>query len=238
VFRSNGADTAVGYTPNATDYRLVSIATSSDGAVVLVGSNGTNIYVSTNSAATWTNRTLPTGFTGDHGWKVAVSWDGTKMVAASSLKPGTLFTSTNSGTTWSKQTSFPNYTASDIAMSSNGSIVYVGIQDVGGRLHRSVDGGATWVALASSPTQYYGAVACSADGRRVMAGPSQRLITAPYFTHETYPAWLRVNTSSGGNLAWSSDYGDTWAPAQCLSHPFLCSVTNALSVNTNPAWWG
>ena len=94
------------------------------------------------------------------GWvSVACSADGTKLVA---VPDGDfIYTSTNSGATWTAAITAPNANWQAVASSTNGSklvaVVYSGL------IYTSTNSGATWTA-ATAPSTNWQAVASSADG--------------------------------------------------------------------------
>jgi uncharacterized repeat protein (TIGR01451 family) len=91
------------------------IASSSDGTKLAAGAYGGYTYTSTDSGATWTERTAP----GSRSWNgLASSSDGSTILAAA--QGNYIFVSTDSGATWTQQTSLGTANWFGVASSSNG----------------------------------------------------------------------------------------------------------------------
>jgi hypothetical protein len=156
------------------------------------------IYVSTNSGATW----KPSGAPVNTWSGVASSADGTKLVAtATRLQSGgpglilsgdgRIYRSANSGLSW-VPTSAPPDDWISVASSADGSkLVAAGSEQI----YSSTDSGATWAAT-TAPSNNWTSVASSADGSRFIAAAS--------------------NTRSG-RIYLSSDSGQSWVPASAPS---------------------
>jgi len=139
-------------------------------------------YKSTDGGTTWTSYTNP-GI--NVAQEMCCSSDGTKVYATG--YPGYIWSSSNSGTSWTQNTSgLPNTYWRSICCSADGAIVYAIANGEYG-VYRSLDSGANWSLLSYTDTLYY-SVACSADGSKVVTcrGYSRELIV-------------------------SSNYGVTWA---------------------------
>lgn len=177
------------------------------------------IFCSTNFGTSWTSNHI-SGITG-----VAMSADGTKMVAAASPY---LWRSTNSGTTWMLAAGapviyYPVVSPSQyVASSADGNkLVYCippGTSGSGsGSIYVSADAGDTWT-LTSAPGEPWLAVASSADGNTLMAAPNT-------FDDDPYPIFLSTNSGAtwttnnspnqiwGDGLASSADGGKLFAAA-------------------------
>ncbi len=198
------------------------VASSADGSTLLAASGtrpyaraGMPLFLSTNAGATWTMTQSPS-----NAWTaVATSADGTKLAAAAATRfptawfsfgDGLIYTSPDSGATWTP-TPAPTNTWRSIASSADGTqLVAVArpywfwdadneLPPIGdGVIVRSSDSGVTWTT-ASAPTNYWASVACSADGTRIVAVSGARW-------HST----LKANIGDGG-IYRSSDSGVTWA---------------------------
>lgn len=131
---------------------------------------------STDSGATWvTGQTANGLYT-----SVATSSDGTKAVAA--RWNGTLYTSADSGATWTFRESNRQWKA--VASSANGSKLVAVVN--GGQIYTSTDSGVTWTPRET--TRDWHGVASSADGTKLGA-----------------VVW-------GGFIYISTDSGATWTP--------------------------
>ena len=162
------------------------VATSADGTKLVAGGgvydndcnfcgsrwSGDAIYFSTNGGATW-KASGPTDI-----WQaIASSADGTKLVAVAQAANGSggIYTSTNSGLTWTAWTNMPANVWSAVASSSDGTRLFAvaGLQIAtqwlqgDGSIYTSTNSGATWTRT-SAPTNDWTAVASSADGTRLV----------------------------------------------------------------------
>jgi photosystem II stability/assembly factor-like uncharacterized protein len=97
--------------------QLTSTASSSDGTRLVATGNGSQIYISTDSGATWVanNSAVSGNLTA-----VASSADGSQLAATSSGS-GHVFTSADSGATWTQRIGAPTASWTDIASSADGS---------------------------------------------------------------------------------------------------------------------
>lgn len=176
------------------------------------------IFCSTNFGTTWTSNQI-NYITG-----VAMSADGTKMVAAASPY---VWRSTNSGTTWTLATGapviyYPVVSPSQyIASSADGNkLVYCippGSDSGPGSIYVSTDSGDTWT-LTSAPGGPWFAVASSADGNTLLAAPyTGALNTYPIcLSTNSGATWTTNNTPNqfwGGGIATSADGGKLFAAA-------------------------
>lgn len=122
----------------------------------------------------WSLASVPTNY---HWKSVAVSADGSKLVAVataltSPLTPGGIYISTNSGTSWAESLSGANLDCQAVASSADGRKVTVAMHGVGGTnwapVYLSVDSGLTWTQTLSA-WRFSQAIAASADGTRLAA---------------------------------------------------------------------
>jgi photosystem II stability/assembly factor-like uncharacterized protein len=159
-----------------------SIASSSDGTKMVATSSAVsagNVWVSGNSGQSWTG----TSASGDASvWQaVASSADGTKLYAAAG-NGGSLFFSTNSGSTWSPVASSAT-TWSSIACSADGTRLVGGTS--GKALYTTLNGTFITTYTAGAPVT---SVASSANGTDLVAG------------------------TAGGDLYVSLNAGSSWTP--------------------------
>ena len=149
-----------------TDVNWVSLASSADGTqLVAAGGYPTwSVYVSTNAGAGWTETTQNIGF-----GCVACSADGTRVVGVQN-NDGYIFTSTNSGATFT-QTSAPQCYWLFLTSSSDGAeLAAVGQTGQPGpiQIYTSGDSGNTW-RLTSATQAGWAALPSWADGTRLVA---------------------------------------------------------------------
>src|SRR5437773_1755711 len=168
-----------------------SVASSADGIKLVAAGRGNGsynealphpIYTSADSGMTWTQTSAPTNTTI---WSsVASSANGTKLAAVGQSfdfntggrSGGQIYTSADSGMTWT-QTSAPTNTIwSSVASSADGTkLVAVGpsfdfntAERIGGQIYTSTNSGATWMQT-SAPSTIWSSVASSADGTKLVA---------------------------------------------------------------------
>lgn len=145
------------------------IAISSDGSK-FAGANSAGVFaVNTvdrftyaepfNDLVTWTS--------------VAMSGDGSKMVAAEiggtlpgEATGGFIYTSTDFGVTWTKNTSAGNRLWSSVTSSTDGNNLAAAVD--GGKIYQSSDSGITWTATGSISAAW-NAMASNGDGRSIAA---------------------------------------------------------------------
>jgi hypothetical protein len=120
---------------------------------------------------------------------VASSADGVKLAAVDSIGER-IYTSTNSGATWT-QTSAPSNYWSSVASSADGtklvavSGAYNSLGHPPGPIYTSTNSGATWI-LTSAPHQDWTSVASSADGSKLV-GCSSYI----YVSTNSGAGWIR-----------------------------------------------
>ena len=169
-------DSGATWQPTVITNGMTGVASSADGTNLVAVGYGTNagvIYHSGDSGATWSSFTLPAGFT-NAASSVASSADGRKLVAAGYW----IYTSTNYGATWQKQSGAPSgwsqagYWAT-VASSGDGASLVVGGQLGTREVCTSLDSGVTWVSnnIPSLSALPWFSVAISADGKKVAAVP-------------------------------------------------------------------
>lgn len=165
--------------------------------------------------------------------RVASSADGMKLIAADYA--GSLYTSTDGGSTWTERTSAGSHNWFSVASSSDGDKLIASTSDTVfsngnwnnvGNLYTSVDGGATWVQRTSGGVGAWSSVASSADGSKLIA--SRAVSNVGSNTGSLYTstdggatwvertaagshAWRSVASSSDGSklVAVNDDYDDT-----------------------------
>lgn len=161
-------------TNNVTETKgYVGIAISGDGSTIYVSANldpprTAYQYVSRDNGTTWTKSASSSWHTSC----VAMSSDGSVLLACLTDDTGSCYLSTNGGSSFSQVANKVGggYQLS-CAMSSNGSFFFVGDLDQQ-KGYMSYDQGATWVASTNSPGfgGWVNNAAMSADGRLIIAG--------------------------------------------------------------------
>ncbi|HVU27203.1 MAG TPA: sialidase family protein [Verrucomicrobiae bacterium] len=209
--------TDAGFTWNAsgaTSSSWRSVASSADGGKLVATVTGGSIY--TNSGTTW-NASL-----GSANWySVASSADGSKLVAViSNSTSGGIYTSSNSGGTWSQTvTTARNWVA--VASSADGGKLAAAV--FGNGIYTS----ANWSQETSAGNRNWTCIASSADGTRLVAAVSGGIIysssdSGTTWTTNNVPVanWTSVASSAdgsklaavanGGHIYISDNWGATW----------------------------
>ena len=239
---SNAADFAFGQTwvqSDAPDNSWVSVASSADGTKLVAAatmqiSGGTQygtgqIYTSTNSGLNWT---IQTNAPATEWARVASSADGNKLVAveairlensiaASNSPPTGIYTSTDSGVTWTLQTNAPNvmYWTSVVSSPDGNRLAATAISGAGatvfGMIYLSTDAGTNWTAT-DLPTNYlWEAIATSADSSKlIVAGDPGPIYVSTNFgttwTQAGVPSanWFSVAASVDGTKFVAATFHD------------------------------
>jgi len=178
------------YNPRATNKDLASALTrgrSATDCTRLIASKSARGLAADNIALNSSNGSLPKRWVA-----VASSSDGVKAVAVPDS--GYIYTTTNSGTTWTARTGPGSLAWKDVTLSTDGTKL-VAVAENGGAnaMYTSTDSGVTWTSRAVTDN-WYRYVASSSDGSKVYA--------------------LSGSHDSEGYMAVflfaSSDYGVTW----------------------------
>jgi hypothetical protein len=147
----------------------ISIASSSNGTKLFAVASTSIIYISTNSGVAWTGVDLSTGglppytpsFT-----SISCSSDGTSVASTADY----VFTSTNSGATWTKRTSSGSRSWNAITMSSDGGNIAATVD--GGSIYTSTDGGSTWTEELDAGSRNWTSITSASDGGILAASVS------------------------------------------------------------------
>ena len=202
-------------TGNVGSFTLYSIRSSSDGTKLVAINTNTNntnyIYISTDSGATWQSTSSPL-----LNWiAIAMSSDGNTIIGAD--YSGSIYKSTNGGSSWTQLTNAPDVDWSCLAMSSDASILIAGIN--GGYIYTSTDSGTSWTMRTGSGSRTWSSIACSSDGTKIAGaagyeGPniyistdSGATWTTSYVSATAY-CYSVTMSSDGTKLAVGSTYGD------------------------------
>jgi len=227
----------------------VAIASSADGTKLAAAVNPGNIYTSTDSGATWTQRTgsLRTNWSA-----IASSADGTKLVAVvgystyNAAGKGSIYRSTDSGANWGLSFgSSSNWSA--VASSADGTKLAAVAR--GGPIELSSNSGGSWVPVSGSPGFLWSGVAMSADGTKMVAIEANGAI---FTTTNSGLGWLAytnvtpaqpaavamsadgsraVVTANGGQLYLSTDSGVTWITGVPPTSGRLAAVASSADGN-------
>ncbi|PKM91069.1 hypothetical protein CVU82_03365 [Candidatus Falkowbacteria bacterium HGW-Falkowbacteria-1] len=156
---------------------------------------------------------------------IASSADGTKILA--SVTTGYIYTSSDSGVTWTAQTSVGSKNWTRVASSSDGTKL-AAIVGISGYIYTSPDSGATWTEQTSAGLRWWTALASSSDGSKlVAAGTNGSYI---YTSNDYGVTWIerissglrnwqsicssfdgsKLFASNGSTIYASYDFGETW----------------------------
>ena len=136
-------------------------------------------------------------------WRsIASSSDGTKLAAVAFN--GYIYTSTNSGVTWTARANSQTRNWRSITSSSDGTklaaVVY------GGAIYTSTDSGSTWTEQSNAGTNYWISITSSSDGTKLAAVPYGGYVYTSTDSGSTWTAqgnsgsqpWYSITSSSDG----------------------------------------
>jgi hypothetical protein len=173
------------------------IASSSDGSHLAAGAYYGDIWTSSDSGATWIDRSS-TGT--HHGWSsIASSSDGSHLAAVSD--GGDIWTSSDGGVTWTDRSGAGSRYWTSIASSSDGSHLAAVVN--GADIWTSSDGGATWTDRSSAGSRGWYSIASSSDGSHLAA------------------------VVAGGDIWTSSNGGATWTDRSSAGNRVWQSITSS-----------
>src|SRR6185369_6303843 len=166
-------------------------------------------------AQQWAPTSAPTNY-----WScLASSADGTKLIAG--LSPGPIYTSTNSGATWTPGNLSQGW--SSLASSADGTKLVALVQSAS--IYTSTNGGASWTPTNPVPGASWRSIASSADGQTLVAA---------------WTGGIEISTNSGATWAPTAAPAAAWGPIACSAdgttlvsgiipstHPFLSASTNS-----------
>ena len=184
------------------------MAVSGDGSLVVAGGCNHPIYTSTNFGVTWSTPPWPdpAGDQTAHFWMgIACSNNGVKIVAVAGGYQGGasdyIYTSTNSGATFTQRTSAGQRDWVAATSSSDGTLLAAAA--TGGFLYTSTDSGVTWTARASS--QNWRGIASSSDGTKLVASALSGLLWTSQDAGVTWRGCGTIKTWNGVSMDSSGD---------------------------------
>jgi photosystem II stability/assembly factor-like uncharacterized protein len=225
----------------------VALSTSADGTKVVGARQNSEVYVSTNSGASWTDQSV----LGSDNWnQVAMSSDGSKIIVGGN---NSYAVSVDSGSTWTK---IPGTTYS-VSMSSNGQKM---ARVSGGTIYLSSDSGQSWVR--GNPGGDFNIVDYSPDGNLLIAGKWDGHLFTSADNGTTWVGrtasssssrWTNIVTNASGSTVFlthfqdsdigdlykSTDSGATWTkqstfPGQQLYPGQLTCDATCTNIYANP----
>jgi len=159
---------------NSIQFSPCSVTSTPDGTKLV--SVGFGVYYSTNSGTNWTQTSthLTANSILDPSQVIALSADGTKWVVArpfngTGTSPAPIYTTTNSGDSWTL-TCAPSNNWNSVAMSSDGNkiVAVAGSSGLPSLIYTSTNFGVNWTA-ANVPSTNWISVASSVDGNQLVA---------------------------------------------------------------------
>ena len=143
---------------------------------------------------------------------LAMSQDGSRILAAATGQGGTLLLSTNTGAAWSAFDPSAGATTSwrAVAVSASGQILVAAASP--GGIWVSADGGTTWAnRTPAGVNQTWSALVTASNGREIIAAGSPGLL---YFSFDTGLNWSPVGVAKNwASIAASEDGTKLWAAA-------------------------
>jgi hypothetical protein len=169
----NGVNTNVGNYGLAEPW--IALATSADG-LKMVAATSQQIFTSY-GGIDWTPASASFGGGTFNKGSVASSTDGTKLVAV--MNGAQVYTSADSGVTWTTQNNAPTAGWACVASSADGTKLVAAINSVS-PIYTSSNSGVTWTPQNNSPTVNWSQIVASADGNKLAAisGTSDQIYTS------------------------------------------------------------
>ena len=215
------ADSGATWTRQSQYYVWQAIASSKDGSFIAAGGAQT-IFTSADSGINWVvSLTIPGS--SNVRW-ISTSDDGRYVAAV--VYDGEIYTSANSGASWTDQTSAGSRLWRSIASSSDGSrLAAVAVNDY---IWTSVNSGASWTAQTNSGSRNWSSIASNSAGTRLVAlnqgGYIYRSVDSGVNWTELTSAgdriWQAITSSTdgthlaavaaSGDIYLSTDSGATW----------------------------
>jgi photosystem II stability/assembly factor-like uncharacterized protein len=195
------------------------------------------LFATVNSifAQTWTLTSAPT----NESWQaLASSADGSKLLAVSQLG---VYTSTNSGTNWTKNS--PPLSGNSLksgASSSDGTILAAGDYMY---IYISTNSGNTWFRSTNAPQDWWYSIACSADGTKLVAAPYYEITAGNpqplYISNDSGTTWTATLTPSNHWTAVASSADGTRLIALPSHGPVYISTNSGTTWTSNDvvAYW-
>jgi DNA-binding beta-propeller fold protein YncE len=198
------------------------VACSADGGKMIAAGGGGGtfvfpIYTSPDMGVTWVSNNAPV-----INWQsVASSADGTRLAAAAELNR-VIYTSTNSGDTWTQATNAPKASWFSVALSADGTKL-AAVATGSTNIFTSPDFGTTWISnnvpigTPQGIERYWSSIASSADGSKLIAsaggngetgyifistnsGVAWKLTGTNIFAGITAHPWISVASSADGSI--------------------------------------
>jgi len=185
---------------NSGTYNWISIASSSDGTKLFAVANSALIFKSTDGGTTWSSQSFssmgfPPYFPSFN--SITCSSNGS-TVAATVIMTGSrdnIYTSTNSGSTWTERTTAGSRYWSSIASSSDGTKLAAAVS--GGSIYVSTDSGASWNSESGAGSRNWTSITSASDGGILAASVSSASAWTRVEGAPTPPVAFFPNSISG-----------------------------------------
>lgn len=246
---SANADYALTSIPFPNGKEVTGVTVSNDGTQIAVASSGNGIYTSTDSGASWVNRT--SALSPQPGWtSIVSSADGRYIAASAFLFPGYVggvYVSSDFGLTWNKTLTPAQGGIASIAMSSDGSKIIAALSSGGSTgvtsIYRSSNSGATWSNTiteipALARTGNFFELTISDDGVHIAASYSSNdwAVRGFIISANSGASWTEVTSGIPAGLARIAASGDGSKIAyQVSGNPIYFS--NDYGVNWTTSSW-
>lgn len=232
IYISTNSGAAWSQATNAPVGDWQTVACSADGSKIIAAQGGGagslygSIYTSPDTGVTWVSNNAP-----ELSWStVASSADGTKLVAADYNNHG-IYTSTDSGTTWTPAINSPKVALYSISSSADGSKLAAVAIKYSPYIYTSTDFGMAWITnnVPASPQGIqngWGSIASSADGSKLIAAGGGGIPGYIFLSTNFGAAW----TVTATNILPSHGF-DEWI---CVASSADGSKLAAVSQSTSP----
>ena len=175
-----------------------SITSSSDGSKLAAVATLGTVFTSSDYGITWISRSAAAG---DRAWtSIASSSDGTRLVAivlSTLVVPGNIWTSSDSGVSWTRRTDAGDRVWTSVASSSDGTRL-AAVEGLG-NIWTSSDSGENWTRQNDAGSRAWISIASSSDGTKLAAAASVGDI---WTSNDSGENWVR--RSDAGNRVWKS----------------------------------
>jgi hypothetical protein len=218
------------------------IASSADGTRLVATVNGGYVWTSANSGAIWMVHNSSPISSPLYWSSVASSSNGTNLVAAVGYTTyytsasGQIYTSTDSGVTWTARTgSLGNLAWSSVASSADGTKLVAAVYGTSSSsgVYTSANSGVNWAL--QDPASYCTAVASSANGTKLVAtfssGTGQGIYTST--SSGASGSWLQRTNSGGWTAVASSADGSRLVAATSTGQIYLSTDSGATWIAQN-----
>jgi hypothetical protein len=235
------------YSPPITGAPLanwLSVAVSADGSKIVAAANSSpnvppnaGIYLSTDHGMTWIRTT--NGLVAGDFEAVASSADGTRLAAATTV--GLMFTSTNSGTVWTRATNAPSADWNAIASSADGTRLAAVARNKSA-VYTSTNSGLNWTLQTNGLPPTLGLsdgftyVASSADGSKLVAAAGADNGGPIFASTNAGASWTQGSNAPMANWNSVASSADGNTMLACADYTIRNVYPVYLSTNAGASW--